>query len=342
MTTINGAGSSAGSAWSAMQTARDARRAWMEKEMFSETDSDGSGSVDGTELQTVLDKLSSATGGSTAKASDLVSQFGTDGTLSQDQLTQAMQSLMPQRSTMDFAQSRSSDSTSAQGTAGDDLFGKVDSDGDGKLSAAEFQALQQKMSGQTDTSSTDSAASKLFAQLDTDGDGSLSQAEFDAGRPSAQGGGQGMAGGMPPPPPDSTSSTSASSSGRSTSATTYDPRDTNKDGVVSAEELLAAGSTSSTDSTDPLQALFKAVDSDGDGRIGRDEAAVLSQKITEALNSLSTGSTSSSSSSTDSTGSRNGNFDLSQLAQLVLKQYEQVGASASSGSSTGSTLSVVA
>lgn len=267
MTTINGVSSGSSNAWSAMQTARDARRAWMEKEMFSEADSDGSGSVDGTELQTVLNKLSSATGGSTAKASDLVSQFGTNGTLSQDQLTQAMQSLMPQRSTMDFAQSRSSDSTS----------------------------------------------------------------------------GQGMAGGMPPPPPDSTGSTSASSSGgSSTSATTYDPRDTNKDGVVSAEELLATGATSSADNTDPLQALFKAVDSDGDGRIGRDEAAVLSQKITEALNSLSTGSTSSSSSSSDSTGSRNGNFDLSQLAQMVLKQYEQVRASSSSGSSTGSTLSVAA
>lgn len=230
MTTINGAGSSAGSAWSAMQAARDARRAWMEKEMFADTDSDGSGGVDGTELQTVLDKMASATGGNAAKATDLVSQFGTDGTLNQDQLAQAMQSLVPPRSTMEFAQSRGSETP------------------------------------------------------DTGG--------------SPQG----------PARAEDAASTSASSS------------------------------TSTTDTTDPLQALFQAVDSDGDGRIGREEAAVLSQTISDVLSSLGTDGTSPSDGSA-SNGS--GSFDLSQLAQLVLKQYEQVG-SASSSRSTGTTLSAVA
>jgi Ca2+-binding EF-hand superfamily protein len=109
-----------------------------------------------------------------------------DGSLSQTELEEGMRSLLPPPSTMDFAQSRSADGDSS----GDDLFGKIDTDGDGKVSNDELQTLFDKMGVEED-------ASERFSQLDTDGDGSLSQTEFEAGRPQ---------GGMPPPPPQAADS----------------------------------------------------------------------------------------------------------------------------------------
>ncbi|MCS4511483.1 EF-hand domain-containing protein [Xylophilus ampelinus] len=375
MTTISGAASSTGRDWAALQAARQAQRSRMQDAMFARTDADGSGTVDGTELQGLLQgaaKARGTTATATATAEDLVGKFGTNGTLDKDQLAKAMESLMPQRSTVDFAQARSTaaagggtGATAARGSAGDDLFGKVDSDADGSLSATEFQALQDRMSGKTGASASSASstsgtdAGEQFARLDTDDDGTLSAAEFDAGRPSGAGGqtagAQGAAGGTPPPPggpggPGGAGGASASAS------TTYDPQDTNEDGTVSAAERMAATATDATTtgatasatgtasttgtgtSTDPLQALFKAVDGDGDGRIGREEAEVLSQKITDALTALSTGGTTTADGS-DSDDGRRG-FDLSQL---VLKQYQQVGAAGSTTvGSTGSTLSAVA
>ncbi len=352
MTAISGVSNSS-SAWAAMAAQRSANQA----KAFAKVDTDGSGSVDGTELQNMLDDVASKTGATAGNAQDVLSKYDAngDGSLSADELGSALKSILPPPSTMEFAQSRGADGASAAGSAGEGLFGKVDTDGSGGIDAGELQTLMDRMSGDGATSSASTASSgavsdataKRFAELDTNGDGTLSQAEFDAGRPSggpqgaqASGGGEGGGGGHHGGGGGGGGGgkVEAASGSSSDASTTYDPLDTNQDGVVSAAELAAAGVTTadSTSGTDPLAALFSAADSNGDGKIGKSESDVLVQQIEAALSSMSsnistTVSSASASSDTSGTdgGSANGQdpsqpFDLQHLAQMVLQQYEQV------------------
>lgn len=140
----------------------------MQEKILAKMDEDGSGGVSQSEFQTAITDIASKTGVSNDKsAEELFSTADSDGdgSLSADELGTAMQSVMPPPpSTLAFAQSRSA------------------------------------------SSAQDSGSDEMFAKLDTDGDGTLSQAEFEAGRPdNAEGtggtGGPQAMGGMPPPPP---------------------------------------------------------------------------------------------------------------------------------------------
>ena len=187
MSTISGA-SSASSAWSGMSSARANSRA---DRMFSKVDTDGSGSVDKTELQDMLDNIAQKTGTSLGSADDLMSKMDTDGdgSLSKDELASGMKSLMPApSSTVEFAHhgggggchmpppdSDSSGSTST--TATDPL----DTNGDGVVSADELAAGQLK-----------NAANDLFAAIDTNGDKSISKSEAETFKQNVDGAIQGM------------------------------------------------------------------------------------------------------------------------------------------------------
>lgn len=258
MTAISGVSNSS-SAWAAMAAQRQANQA----QAFAKVDTDGSGSVDGTELQGALDDVASKTGGTAGNAQDLIGQYDAngDGSLSADELGSAMPSILPPPSTMEFAQSHSGDGASAGGGGGG-------GGGGGKVEAA--------------------------------------------------GGGSG---------------------GSGSTSTTYDPLDTDQDGVVSAAELAAAGisspdTTDATDAaggTDPLAALSGAVDGNSDGKVEPSETDLLMQKIEGALSSMSatTSTTASQASGSDGNGNGNGQdpsqpFDLQHLAQMVLQQYDQV------------------
>lgn len=322
--------SSVSSAWSSANMQRAQQRPGPSPErLLAKMDTDGSGGVNATELQGLLDDVSKKTGvGSQASAAGLVQQYDSDGdgSLNADELGKTMQSVLPPPpSTMAFAQSRSDSSTDATGQAGDDLFGKVDTDGDGGVSLTELQALLEKMSGGT-AGTTGVSSGELFSQLDADGDGSLSEAEFDAGRPSGEAGG-GVVAGMPPPPPGGPGGASASSS------TTYDPLDTNEDGVVSAAEQ-AAGATQA----DAITALFKTIDTDGDSSISSAEAQSFISQLTSQFASA-TGSTESVSRS-ESSGSGQ-TTDLVKLAQLARSHYEAA-AGSWSRSNSGASLSALA
>lgn len=267
MSTITGA-SSSGNPWAAL----NAQRSQMQAKMFAKTDADGNGSVDQTELQTMLTDMAQKSG-STVSSTDsekLFSQMDSnaDGKLSSEELAQGMQSILPPPpSTMDFAQSRSSESS--QGSADDNLFSKIDADGNG----------------------------------------SISKTEFDAGHTTkAHGGGGAHSGGMHPPSSSGTGGTSASSS------TSYDPLDTNQDGTVSVAERLAGSSQS-----DPVQDLFKAVDTDGDGKISSSESDAFVKQLTDQVSALAQ---SGDTNATDKNSqSKQQGFDLSQLAR---KMYDQV------------------
>lgn len=333
MTTI----SSVSSAWSSASVQRASRPAPSPERLLTKLDADGSGGVSDTELQGLLDDVAKKTGvSSQTSAADLVKQYDSngDGSLNADELGKTMQSVLPPPpSTMAFAQSRggSADAeTTATGQAGDDLFGKVDSDGDGAVSKTELQALLEAMSGGA-ASQTGVSSDDVFSQLDADGDGSLTQAEFDAGRPSGAageaGGGMQAMGGMPPPP--------GGPGGASASAdntTTYDALDTNEDGVVSLTERLA-GSTSSVEQ-DAITALFNAIDTDGDASISASESKTFIDQLTSQFQQTA----SQASPSASDTGQRN---DLARLADFARQQYAMAANDWNSPASTGS-LSAVA
>jgi hypothetical protein len=154
-------------------------------------DSDGSGSVDATELAAMLEKgpLSGQSGDSAAMLKKMDSDG--DGSLSQDELSQGMRDLMPPPpSTMAFAQQR--------GAANDDdAFASLDADGDGQLSRAEFDAGRPPpppdesgtttttsttvVSSTTTTTSSTSATSTGYDPLDANKDGTVSEIERLAG-----------------------------------------------------------------------------------------------------------------------------------------------------------------
>lgn len=85
----------------------------------------------------------------------------------------------------------------------EDLFNKIDADGDGSVNAAELQTMADHMAEKMGDQAP--SVEELMTQMDTDGDGAMSFAEFEAGRPQGPppggrqgpppGGGQGM---MPP------------------------------------------------------------------------------------------------------------------------------------------------
>jgi len=188
----------------------------------------------------------------------------------------------------------------ANSASTDELFSKMDSNSDGSLSSDELdQGMQSVMPPPPSTmdfaqsrsdSGTSSTDNDMFAQLDTDSDGSLSQTEFEAGRPQGGNGPQGAGG-------SATSST-----------TTYDPLDTNEDGTVSAQERLAGSSSSS--STDAVQTLLKAIDTNDDKQISSDETDAFMEKLTAQLEGTDS-----------STTSTQNNVDL---AELVKQAYEQI------------------
>lgn len=110
-----------------------------------------------------------------------------------------------------------------------EMFKKLDANSDGGVTKEEFLANIKKQDGDNDEKLT-----KMFEETDADGDGVITEAENEAimQKMSKQGP-------PPPPPPSSSSSATSSSSSSSSSSTTYDVRDTNEDGSVSAEEKLA-------------------------------------------------------------------------------------------------------
>ncbi len=260
MSTISGVSGSS-NAWAALNTQRSQHQA----KMFAKVDTDGSGGVDQTELDSMLSKISEKTGASVGDAKELFTQMdsNSDGSLSSDELDTGMQALMPPPpSTMEFAQSRGMGGSE---DSQDDLFAKVDTDGDGSVSQDELKVLTDKI--QEDTGQD---LSEDFAKLDTDGDGSLSQTEFEAGRPQPPEGSQGAQGPGGPGGPRGPGGPGGAQ-GASSSDTTYDPLDTNQDGTVSEVERMVG----------ELQEAIAGLSSEDDDSktAANAEIAALAQKI---------------------------------------------------------------
>ncbi|APW39077.1 hypothetical protein RD110_19225 [Rhodoferax koreense] len=294
MSSINGisGGGASGDAWAQLRAARAATQSRIQNQLLAKVDADGSGGVDSSELQTALDTIAKKTGVAVdTKATDLLAKADQngDGSLGAAELEKALQSALPPPSTMDFAQSRSADNTAAMAAksqAADDLFAKVDADGNGSIDKTELNALMQAMA--QDEPATRSTTSSPGANSAND-----------------------------------------------------DRFDTNKDGVVSALEL-AAGTASGAAPTDPLAALFEAVDTDGDEKLSVSETDALAKQAATALETLQKASSMTGNSDGNGGTAEDKPFDLRTLAQLVLKQYEAIASQGSSASTSASTLNATA
>ncbi len=160
--------SGANSAWSTLASNRASQ---MREKMFAKADADSSGSVDSSELQGMLDKFSEKTGTSLGTADDLMSKMDTsgDGSLSQDELADGMQSVMPPPpSTMAFAQQRT-------GHAGGD--GDGDHDGPPPAGGPGGPPPAGATSGASSSTSASSTDSSTLDPLDTNQDGTVSAEE---------------------------------------------------------------------------------------------------------------------------------------------------------------------
>lgn len=224
-------------------------------------------------------------------------------------------------------------------------FSNLDSNSDGGVTLNE---LTSKAPGGVSDTGSQSRAAELFSKMDSDGDGTVTSAEKDtfdsdlqqrvsdmqfSAQMIASGGesgapqGAGGPGGGPPP--------GGGASDSSATSEETDPLDTNGDGVVSLEERLAA--STDTEGTDAdVEALFKALDSDGDGSISEDELSSFVENNKPAGPPIGAAGPPPPPSDSDSTTADSGSSsdDTSAIALDILSAALSAYSSSSSSSST--------
>jgi Ca2+-binding EF-hand superfamily protein len=156
----------------------------MKDKMFAKVDSDGSGTVDTKELQSMLDDIAKHTGTtSSSSASDVMSKLDAngDGNLDKDELDKGMKSLMPApSSTMSFAQTRGAGGPGGPGGGG----GPPPASGsDDSSSSTQFDTLDTNKDGVVSEQERAAGEAKdvfktLLKAVDTDGDKKISDSEF--------------------------------------------------------------------------------------------------------------------------------------------------------------------
>ena len=209
----------------------------MRERMMSRLDGDGDGAISQAEFTTGRPK-----GASEADATQRFAQIDADGdgSLTATEISSHFQQLAPQtQGALLMAQGTGGESGGAMGgcsgggggggrarAAADELFSKLDSDGDGSVSKSELESAFQSIAAANggDATTATQQADDLFAKLDSDGDGAVSQSETEqAMRP------HGHHPHRPPPPSAGASSDDA-----------FKQLDANGDGVISKDEFAAA------------------------------------------------------------------------------------------------------
>jgi len=176
----------------------------MKEKMFAAMDANGDGDVSKTELQSLLDKMSAASGtSSTVSVDDIMNSVDTDGdgSLSKSEFAASgpkpkdsygSDNLSAQMSTAQFAHMAGAGGPPPGPPPSGDLS-SLDEDDDGSISSTEFGI----------SSSSDTKLTELFKAIDTDGSGSLSSEETDAFKAAME------AMRPPEPPPQQTQQSSA-------------------------------------------------------------------------------------------------------------------------------------
>jgi Ca2+-binding EF-hand superfamily protein len=238
----------------------------MAQELFSSTDADGSGAITQEELTTAL-----AAKSSDGKGPDATELFNTldadgDGLVTESEHESGLAAMHKDLAQASMMTSVSMSMNQGASSMSDQLFAETDADGDGSITAEE---LADAIAAKNEESGGSVDAEELFAALDADGDGLITAAEHEAGLESLRdNNAPGMGGGQ------------ASASSSDDEEETYDAADTNEDGIVDAEELLASLGVSTSSETDVTASLFDALDADGDG-------ALSSAEFSDVLSGLS-------------------------------------------------------
>jgi Ca2+-binding EF-hand superfamily protein len=216
-------------------------------DMLNALDTDGSGGISQSELDTWAKNMSSETG-QTIDDSKAISTYDSsgDGVLSSTELDSFLKASGP-----------SAPAFQGMGGGRHDLFTALDDDGSGGISQPELDAWAKKMS--SDTGKTIDT-SKAISTYDSNGDGVLSSAELNSFLKSS-----GIKppenGTMPPPPPSQAGAAENGSASKSADAI-ISRYDTNGDGVLSSSELQAclddAGQTSSANDSSALAQAISA------------------------------------------------------------------------------------
>jgi len=179
MSSISSIGSSAGQWAQVSSSQRPPGGGPDPAKMFARVDTDGSGGVNETELQAMLDKVNervAAMGGSAVDAKEAFSSFDTDGdgSLNADELDAGMKGLMsaqgmggpqgaggpPPMGPPPGAKPSDDDSEDEESTL-DQLLSAIDSDQDGALSAdeiASFKKIAEALAKVYDASSQESSS----------------------------------------------------------------------------------------------------------------------------------------------------------------------------------------
>jgi len=110
------------------------------QQLFSKLDANGDNSIDAAEMKSLTDFLSAKTG-TTVDAGSLIKAIDSDGdgNISSTELSDNVQSLFDNLRGQLMGGTQTATSSSATSDT-DDLFAKIDTDGDGSISADEFKA----------------------------------------------------------------------------------------------------------------------------------------------------------------------------------------------------------
>lgn len=137
-------------------------------------------------------------------------------------------------------------------------------------------------------------AAAVFKSVDSDEDGAITADEFKTAmdtlreqRKSQPDAANGMGRPSGPPPGGMRGAGGPPPSAEEEAEEVFDDLDTNKDGTVSIEELMASlveesesnGGTAAVGQADELKKLFEAVDGDGDGSISKAELTTVFEDI---------------------------------------------------------------
>ena len=146
----------------------------------------------------------------------------------------------------------------------EEMFAKMDANGDDYVDKAEFSSFHQQFAGKANDAAR---LEEMFAKIDSDGDGKISKAEDSAFIASMKD--------RPVPPPQSETAP------ESRLSDIFSAMDANSDGSIDKTELdsYLLKLTNATESENSSDKLFNKIDSDGDGKISKSESDNFIEKM---------------------------------------------------------------
>lgn len=256
---LNNAQKSSSSASSTGQTSTKSKPSLAE--MFTSLDADSSGSLSETEVQTLTDKISEATGVS-VDLSEFMATYDTDGVegLSEDETTAALEANRPQGPPPGGMEGMGG---AGGGPDETDMVSSADENGDGVISADEAESLVEIINNATGSSMT---AEEFISDNAEEGSSTLTLDQavsaMEANRPEG-------------PPSETAGATGAQGAmqGGPDFAQMFSEIDASQDGSLSGDEIdsLAGIISGATGSTIEASDLLSSYDADGNGSLSEDE-----------------------------------------------------------------------